>query len=528
VVKTLSSALFLLLSLVLSAPVEAQPPVYPGCSVPPSVPRRDWYIDAVNGSDTTGTGSKTAPWQTLQPVVSSVNGASPRLSTIPYHHRDATGAWVVAPNPRAPIQPGDTIWLMSGNYGVISIGSYHDAVTNPEFVTIAAGEGVQAVLSTLFLVATNNWYFSGLTVRSLKTSADNKALVTVTDGGSSYSTSNIVFGNMTIESKANIADWSQAYWLANGREGFNAYGSSGGENTSCISMFDSHITNVTNGVQLFASQSMFTNNEIDHFGDDGLDYAASNLSITNNYIHDNNNLGDGNHEDAMQGQIGFLPAGAAVNYFSNILIDSNTIIRQVDPNLAYPTYLQGIDAFNEDWTNVTVTNNVIVTSACWGIVYASIHDSMIANNTVLNDGLIPMSGNCAPTVAIEDKTPESVSSSNSILRNNLANALEVYNLDPGVQMDHNVSVSTKGNGYLSKYDDGIISYFSAPGDYARDNSIDSGGVAEEFREFSPSTLTYNLELKSGAQAIGAGVATGAPTVNILGYTRTVPYNAGAY
>ncbi len=35
-------------------------------------------------------------------------------------------------------------------------------------------------------------------------------------------------------------------------------------------------------------------------------------------------------------------------------------------------------------------------------------------------------------------------------------------------------------------------------------------------------------LKAGAQAICAGTASGAPTVDILGDARTVPYSAGAY
>ena len=46
---------------------------------------------------------------------------------------------------------------------------------------------------------------------------------------------------------------------------------------------------------------IFANNTIDHFGDDGVDYGANNLIIRNNYIHDNSDVGDGNHEDCMQG-----------------------------------------------------------------------------------------------------------------------------------------------------------------------------------------------------------------------------------
>ena len=119
-----------------------------------------------------------------------------------------------------------------------------------------------------------------------------------------------------------------------------------------------------NGAALVASQLLFSNNQIDHFGDDGLVYAASNLAITHNNVHDNLDIGDGNHEDAMQGVIGVATPGVPVNHFQNVLIDSNLVVRQTDPELSFPTYLQGIDDFNSDWTNVTVTNNVVITSAC--------------------------------------------------------------------------------------------------------------------------------------------------------------------
>ena len=71
-------------------------------------------------------------------------------------------------------------------------------------------------------------------------------------------------------------------------------------------MAGSHIQNVRTGGILAGNNSLFTNNVIDHFGDDGIDYAANNLAITHNTIHDNFDIGDGNHEDAMQGQNGPL------------------------------------------------------------------------------------------------------------------------------------------------------------------------------------------------------------------------------
>ena len=93
---------------------------------------------------------------------------------------------------------------------------------------------------------------------------------------------------------------------------------------------------------------------------------------------------------------------------------------------------------------MTVTNNVIVTSACWGIVFSSVHNSKIINNTVVADGLLPMPGNCKPSVAFGDKTHEGPSSSDSIIRNNIANTLAIYNVDPNMTMDHNICLGIGG------------------------------------------------------------------------------------
>jgi hypothetical protein len=329
-----------------------------------------------------------------------------------------------------------------------------------------------------------------------------------------------------------VQAWSQAQWIANGRNGFYAQSSAGGANTKCVSLTGSHISNVRTGAVLFANQLVFSNKQIDHFGDDGIDYGASNLAITKNNIHDNLDIGDGTHPDAMQGSLGILAPGAALNYFQNILIDSNLIVRQTDPALSFPSVLQGIDAFDSDWTNVTVSNNVVVTSACWGIVFYSIHNSLIINNTVVGDGLIATPG-CTATISVGDKSHEGPSSSNTALRNNLASRLIIYNLDSGVAADHNVIMTGSVEPLIAWYAKGVVQYLGSPGIYANNNIIDSGGAKSEFVNFNPATLTYNLLLKTGADAIGTGTLTGAPTVDILDAKRqpslsTSATTAGAY
>ena len=49
----------------------------------------------------------------------------PLLSSVPYYHITSAGRVDVADNwATLPVQPGDTIYLMSGNYGDIGLGSF--------------------------------------------------------------------------------------------------------------------------------------------------------------------------------------------------------------------------------------------------------------------------------------------------------------------------------------------------------------------------------------------------------------------
>ena len=527
--KTLSYIALLLLSF--TVPLRAAQ-VYSGCAAPPTTFRHVWYFDPVHGKTQAagGNGSQASPWNNLQALIQAEPGYSfPLLTTAPYLHSVGAGKpWATTTGPNAgPIAPGDEILLMSGNYGNLWINIWAAEISNSAFVTIAPAPGQKPVLTSLLVSGSNDWAFNGLKVQSLQPAAlSGNYLVEVSDGGASFPTSNIVFENMTVSSQDNAEAWSKAQWVANARGGFFARSTAGATDTKCVSFTGSHISNVKNGAALAASQLIFSNNQIDHFGDDGIDYAASNIAITHNNLHDNLDIGDGNHEDAMQGVIGFLPAGAAVNRFQNVLIDSNQVIRQTDPELSFPTYLQGIDAFDSDWTNVTVTNNVVITSGCWGIDFSSVHNSLIANNTVVEDGLFSTPG-CIASVSVGDKTHQGASSSNTIVRNNLASQLNVDNRDSGVVADHNVAVCCLGR-EISWYVNGAIQYLSNPGTYAKGNIIDSGGPKGEFVNFNPATLTYNVMLKSGARAIGAGTATGAPTVDILGVARAAPYAVGAY
>jgi hypothetical protein len=534
--KTLGCIVILLLACTL--PVQAAQ-VYSGCAVPSATPRHVWYIDPVHGKTPAagGNGSQASPWNSIQGVISGnwsrgvvVPGYTrPLLSSVPYNHPTIAVADQLG-NP--PVQPGDALMLMSGNYGDIVIGDFDLPTTNSDFVTVEAAPGQVPVFSTLGIDRASKWVFNAIKVQSLiGTNGNFQPLVFLTDQGAAFPTTDIIFENMQISSADSTAGWSKAQWVAQARTGFYAAGLAGngtnGEpNTRCISVAGSQIQNVRVGAVLAANNLLFTNNVIYHFGDDGIDYAANNLAITHNTIHDNLDVGDGNHEDAMQGQNGPLPPGVAFNAFSNILIDSNLIVRQTDPQPTFPTYLQGIDAFDEDWTNVTVTNNVVITSACHGITFTSIHNGLIANNTVLEDGLFLTPG-CVAAINVGGASHEGPLSTNTVIRNNLTSELNVDTRDTGVVPDHNIVLCCGPGPFISWYVNGVAQFLSQPGTYMNGNIIETEGAKGEFVNFNPATLTYTVLLKSNAQAIGAGVA-GAPTIDIAGVKRTSPYAAGAY
>ena len=500
--------------------------VYPGCPVPPTTFNHVWYIDPVNGKTAAagGLGTQAAPWNSLQAVFSVQSGyKTPLLSSAPYRHPNpANPANDFYPGGGGPVQPGDEILLMSGNYGDVSTSDWTIGLKNPGFVTIAAAPGQTPVLEFLATMSSSYLVFSGIKVQATKDSSPVHTrfpLVMTGSRGPTLPASNLVFTNMQISSADDTSGWSQADWRARRREvGISALG---GAEVTCISVTNSHISNVEFGASVSANNMLFSGNEIEHFGDDGIDYNASNIMITKNYVHDGVDLADGAHPDGLQGYPG---------KYSNVVIDSNRVIRQADPNLPFPNFLQAIDAFDGDWTNLTVTNNVVITSACDGITFGSVHGGKVINNTVLADLWSKQSDVCRPTLMVGDKTHDGAPSNDVVIRNNLTVGLLAYNIDPNVVLDHNICLAIAGGcRILTYFPNGKANWgVTRPGEYADHNIIDRRGAEAQFVNFDPLKFKFDVRLKSGATAIGTGNPVDAPAVDITGAARQPPIDIGAY
>jgi hypothetical protein len=164
-----------------------------------------------------------------------------------------------------------------------------------------------------------------------------------------------------------------------------------------------------------------------------------------------------------------------------------------------------------------VTNNVVVTSSCWGIGYASVHGGKIINNTALDDGTDAGTKNpagkvvCGPKLMVGDKTHQGSSSNDVVIRNNIANTLVIDNRNPNMMMDHNICLTINGRCQILTFVNGKPNLgVYKPGVYGDHNIIDRRGAADTFVRFDPAKLAYDLRLKPGASAIGAGSPDGAP------------------
>ena len=229
--------------------------VYQGCAVPSATPAataKTWYVDPVNGkspadwvtyfkatpTDTGIQGDSAHPWNSLtgitggqwgQPTFRLPGYTRQLLANMDYFHRVATGNTDLPDNlGNPPVHPGDTILLMSGNYGdlalgVPGVGTHYD---NSDFLTIKAPPGQTPEFTTISVANVSKYIFDGLKVQSLNTAGavNGDWLVAIGDGGVTKPTHDIIFNNLDISS-ADAISGTQAQIKATWRNGFRDAGS---------------------------------------------------------------------------------------------------------------------------------------------------------------------------------------------------------------------------------------------------------------------------------------------------------------
>jgi hypothetical protein len=487
----------------LIAPAMASAAVYPGCASPPALPSGNvHYVDPVNGSNK-GDGTAAHPWHTLTEVV-----AAGLFYNTPVHGQPHI-------NTSAPIQAGDTVYLMSGNHGPVTIQGYNGVTptlvgfNNSSFITIAAAPGQTPVLSQLSILGGSKWVFRGLTIQSLNNTGS------FTGGGTSGADfwlvrllgphSDIVLdgNNLSSTTGAVANSWSISDWLTKRASGIKDY------QGNCIAVTNNNLQYIGFGISTQSSTNVnVSSNKIDTFADDGIDYGSSNLQMVGNTITNSVEDGDGYHRDGMQGQ----PVLSTMT-INNVVIRSNTVIRIANPSLLHPGYLQGIDAFDGLWTNVTVANNTVVTDATQGISLYGVTGASVTSNILVGDSgkVLPCGGltfsQCQAKSVIYDTStvPQMVimpsktaaPSRNVTLTNNYVTGfgVDVGTVNPTIS--NNLCILTAGKCTMTFPINGVKTSHGAPGVYGNNNVISIYSASQLFTTFDTVGMHYNFTVLPG-------------------------------
>ena len=421
---------------------------------------------------------------------------------------------------------GDVIYLSSGSYEAVSISNRKYA----RFLTIKAASGQTPVLSSLAVTSSSHIVFSGLTINAdgVRSKSPGGILVNLA------SSNNIVFENNIVESTAGAFPWKAE--TTNETVIDASVAPSDGVNASqdyCLALDSNQIKNVFNGIYVGGDQVgtdgqnyAVADNTIDHFAGDGIDHSATNIIIRGNHVTNGLDICALKciHNDAIQGwnwndQLGITN--------KNVVIDSNYIQSQTVTNLPLASAdLHGIAIFDGFWQNVSITNNVVLTSSISGIAIAGVNGLYIINNSVMD---IPLNGvsqsqmdwvySGMTWITAGGTTHEGGPTTNVIVRNNIAPLIAAtaaasgncpvtesfcsHTANPNVVSDHNISL------------------------------VRTNYTAQTlFVTFNISTTQYILVLKGTAAtnpAIGRGSDSLMPATDFLGHSRSpASPDLGAY
>ena len=294
----------------------------------------DYYVDPVNGAPAND-GSLNAPWRSLQTVID-----------------------------QQPLQPGDTVWLVSGEHGSLTIRDRRNAAP----VAVAAAPDATPHLDRLEVRDSTNWRFSGLAVGGL---AQRGRIVVVGPGAE-----DITVESSTVASADDVSGWSAGDWLQRAADGIYVIGRR-------ITLRDNLIRNVKHGIQIDAADSLVEHNVIENFSGDGIRGLGDDTVYQFNTIRNCYNVDD-NHDDGFQswsvGPLGIPGTGEVVGG----VVRGNRIVNYEDPDQPLRCTLQGIGMFDGMFVDWIVENNVVIVDHWHGITVMGARGVSIVNNTVID------------------------------------------------------------------------------------------------------------------------------------------------
>jgi len=430
-----------------------------------------FYIDPVHGSNS-GDGSSLKPWATVADVFNANLIESQEGASYPYKEGNA----LKVKNSGAPVKAGDTLILLSGYHGELSILRYY----NRDYITIMSKTGATPVVKNIVVSAGGKWRIQGLTVTPQSVNPYKKTvLVTIESHNFSGPSRDIEVSDCKLYSVQDASAWGIGDWDTLSCNGFNV-------SAKKATIRGNYLKNVNFGISVTADSCLVTKNTIENFAGDGLRGLGNYDTFSHNVVMNCYDV-NANHDDGFQSwSVG--DSGVGTGVVKGMVLYGNIIINYTDSNQPFRGTLQGIglfDGFFEDWV---VENNIVLSDHYHGITFLGARNCRIVNNTVCDINSVTP----GPLWLMIGKHKNGQPSTGCVIRNNLTTKL-VIESGCEVTNENNVVIDNQENFFV---------------------------------DFSK----RDLHLKAGCAAIDAGIVKDIPTVDLDGNNRIygTTVDAGAY
>ena len=376
---------------------------------------------------------------------------------------------------------GDVIHLRSGYHGTPEVKG-----TNAGYVTIQPDGTAVPTAKKLVVKSGSRWIISGLDISPENTTP-------ITYGGTlvdlQSTATYVIFRNCRISFSEDTSAWTVADWQTRAGTAISAKG-------QYTTIAENDLINVGFGINVnkTATNAVISRNLITNFSMDAMralaDYGLYEYNtVTNSYVSDDN------HDDFLQSWSTNAAGTVGAGTVRDVTVRGNIFISNTDPGQPFPKPPQGVGCFDGMFENWVVENNVISSKTYHGIAFYGAINCKIINNTVVENA-VNGSSSIKPWVKVyehkanEDGTPWPVISSGNVIRNNISSSAAGLPATAGVK-DHNLTTT---------------SYATCFTNYA----------------------AFDFYPLATSPAVGAGDSTGAPSIDILGNPREIPYDVGAF
>jgi parallel beta-helix repeat protein len=313
------------------------------------------------------------------------------------------------------VQGGDTITLLNGMYGDLTISGKNNSST----VTIRSNSGATPVFTSINIHNSSYWDLAGVDIKPRYTSGADGTEAVNLDG--SY----LTIKNCNINYSDDISGWTESDWLARTGNGIVMDGAN-------LNVLDNTIIVVDHGIGCGASNSIVSGNLIANFRGDGIRGLGDDVIYEYNIIKNSYDVDD-NHDDGFQSW-SYGPGGVGTGVVKNVVLRGNTIINFEDTNQPFKGNLQGVGLFDGMFENWVVENNLVITDHWHGISFYGAINCKIINNTVVDNDIEPSPD---PWIMITDHK-NGTPSSGVIVRNNISTD---FSFSGGVTEDHNIEIT---------------------------------------------------------------------------------------